>query len=120
MSHRTFRLALLALVAAGALPATAAANDFPTVARVEYVIGCMQEAKVPPTEAMYKCSCTIDAIADKLKYDEWTELVTLSNAIPMAGERGGQLRDLKDGRQRVNGYRKLQADARRSCLFQRD
>lgn len=110
----TFVAAVL-LAAAGA----AAGNDFPTVARVEYVIACMQEAKLPPQESLYKCSCVVDAIAEKLRYDDWVELSTLEKAIPIAGERGGALRDLKDGRKRVGGLRQLQSEARKSCLIDR-
>ncbi len=107
---------LLALL----LPAAAsAANDFPTVARVEYVLDCMREAKTPPQESLYKCSCVIDNIAQKVSYDEFIELSTLANAIPIAGERGGALRDLKDGRKRVSSLRQLQSEARRSCLVDR-
>src|SRR6266850_2287817 len=32
------------------------ANDFPTRARVEFVLTCMRESKAPQQEAMYKCS----------------------------------------------------------------
>jgi len=44
------------------------ANDFPTRARVEFVLACMRDSKEPPQESMYKCSCAIDAIADKVRY----------------------------------------------------
>lgn len=110
-----------ALVTAALLAAAGAAagNDFPTVARVEYVIACMQETKSPPQESLYKCSCVLDAIAEKLKYDDWVELSTLEKAIPIAGERGGALRDLKDGRKRVSGLRQLQSEARKTCLIDR-
>ena len=102
-----------------AAPLAAAANDFPTRARVEYVIACMQESKEPPTEAMYKCSCAIDAIAAKVSYDEWVNLSTVANGITMAGERGGELRDLKDGRKIASTYREMQEAARKHCFLAR-
>ena len=95
----------------------ALANDFPTRARVEYVIACMEETKAPPTEAMYKCSCAIDAIADKVRYSEWVDLSTVANGITIAGERGGVMRDLKDGRKLIDTYRKLQEDAKKQCFL---
>jgi len=95
----------------------ALANDFPTRARVEYVIACMEETKAPPTEAMYKCSCAIDAIADKVRYSEWVELSTVANGITIAGERGGAMRDIKDGRKLIAAYRKLQDNAKKQCFI---
>jgi len=38
---------------------------------------------------MYKCSCAIDAIADKVRYSTWVDLSTVANGITIAGERGG-------------------------------
>src|SRR3977135_1931011 len=62
------RYALLSILCAVPL---AHANDFPTRARVEFVLTCMRESKAPQQESMYKCSCAIDAIADKIHYCEW-------------------------------------------------
>lgn len=118
MANRT-RSLLPGLLLALLLPAAAAANDYPTVARVEYVLDCMREARTPPQESLYKCSCVIDNIAQKVSYDEFIELSTLANAIPIAGERGGPLRDLKDGRKRAGSLRQLQSDARKACLVDR-
>jgi hypothetical protein len=93
------------------------ANDFPTSARVEYVLTCMRDTKTSPQEAMYKCSCAIDAIADKVDYDTWVDLSTVANGITIAGERGGVMRDMKDGRKLVTSYRELQDNARKACFI---
>jgi hypothetical protein len=93
------------------------ANDFPTRARVEFVLGCMKESKAPAQEAMYKCSCAIDAIADKVDYSTWVDLSTIANATSIAGERGGVVRDLKDGRKLIASYRELQENAKKSCFL---
>ena len=98
----------------------AAANDFPTRARVEFVLACMQESKAPPTESMYKCSCAIDAIAAKVRYSEWVDLATVANGITIAGERGGVMRDMKDGRKLIETYRKLQESAKKQCFLRAD
>jgi len=95
------------------------ANDFPTRARVEFVLTCMRESKAPQQEAMYKCSCAIDAIADKVAYSEWVDLSTVANGITIAGERGGVMRDLKDGRQQVASYRELQENAKKACFLEK-
>jgi len=113
MGKAPLPLLVLAVVAAP----LASANDFPTRARVEYVIACMEETKAPPTEAMYKCSCAIDAIAEKVRYSEWVDLSTVANGITIAGERGGVMRDLKDGRKLIDSYRKLQEKAKKQCFL---
>jgi hypothetical protein len=93
------------------------ANDFPTRARVEFVLTCMKESKAPMQESMYKCSCAIDAIADKVDYSTWVDLSTVANATTIAGERGGVVRDMKDGRKLIASYRELQESAKKSCFL---
>ena len=105
--------ALLMLAFAGPLYA----NDFPTRARVHFVLDCMDQSKLPPEEAMYKCSCAIDVIADKVHYSEWVDLSTISNGITIAGERGGVMRDIKDGRKLIASYKDLQASAKKQCFL---
>jgi hypothetical protein len=95
------------------------ANDFPTRARVEFVLACMRDSKAPQQEAMYKCSCAIDVIADKVSYSAWVDLSTVANGITIAGERGGVMRDLKDGRQQVANYRELQESAKKACFLEK-
>ena|SRR5437867_5238526 len=93
------------------------ANDFPTQARVEFVLDCMRTSKASPQESMYKCSCAIDVIADKVDYNTWVELSTIANATTIAGERGGVIRDLKDGRKMIASFRELQDNAKKSCFL---
>jgi hypothetical protein len=96
------------------------ANDFPTRARVEFVLTCMQESKASPQESMYKCSCAIDAIADKVSYKQWVDLSTVANGITIAGERGGVMRDMKDGRKIAASYRELQENAKKQCFMRKE
>jgi hypothetical protein len=93
------------------------ANDFPTRARVEFVLTCMRESKAPQPESMYKCSCAIDAIADKVPYSTWVDLSTVANGITIAGERGGVMRDFKDGRKLIATFRELQDNAKKACFI---
>lgn len=92
-------------------------NDFPTQARVEWVLTCMRESKAPQQETMYKCSCAIDAIADKVSYSTWVDLSTVANGITIAGERGGVMRDMKDGRKLAASFRDLQDSAKKTCFI---
>src|SRR5947209_7939545 len=92
--HRMFRnlLALLAggLVLAGAC-AAAAANDYPTEARVDYVIGCMA-SNGQTQEAMRKCSCSIDKIAETIPYSDYVEYETVKRMQNIPGERTASIR----------------------------
>jgi hypothetical protein len=116
---RSRALRVAALVAL-ALPGIVEANDFPTRARVEFVLKCMDESGIPAEEAMYKCSCAIDRIADKVKYDRWVDMATVANGITIAGERGGVMRDMKDGRSIATSYRTLQEDAKKACFIRKE
>jgi hypothetical protein len=107
----------IALVLFAAATHLAHANDFPTRARVEFVLECMRSSKEPPQESMYKCSCAIDQIASKVKYATWVDVSTVANGITIAGERGGVMRDMKDGRKIAASYRDLQAEAKKRCFL---
>ena len=100
-----------------AVTQAAHANDFPTRARVEFVLDCMRSSKAQPQESMYKCSCAIDDIAAKVDYATWVDLSTVANATTIAGERGGVMRDIKDGRKIIVSFRELQAGAKKHCFL---
>jgi hypothetical protein len=111
------RYALLLIFAAAPI---GYANDFPTRARVEFVLTCMSESKAAPQESMYKCSCAIDAIAEKVEYSAWVDLSTIANGMTIAGERGGVMRDLKDGRKQIASFRELQENAKKACFIRNE
>jgi hypothetical protein len=75
------------------LPGVALANDFPTQARVEFVLGCMNEQGGQSYDTLYKCVCLIDAIAAEMSHDEFTQAQVFSQLRSTAGERGGVFRD---------------------------
>jgi hypothetical protein len=109
----------LLLLAIGLLPLTAlagVANNYPTVERVEYVLGCARDAHGPAQESVYKCSCVIDAIAQRLTYDQFIEYSTAANAFSIGGERGEVMRGYTQGREMAGTFRSVQADARKACF----
>jgi hypothetical protein len=112
------RFSATALVALAFAPAFA--NDFPTTARVEYVLDCIKNSKAPVNEMVYKCSCAVDNIASKVKYETWVDLQTVALGTSIAGERGGVIRDMKDGRKLISNYRDLQAKAKHACFINDD
>jgi hypothetical protein len=108
----------IAAALAAAAPLVAAANDFPTQARAEYVLTCMRENDMRQ-DSLYKCSCAIDAIAAKVNYETWVDLSTIANGTTIAGERGGVMRDMKDGRKLIGTYKEIQEQARKSCFLEK-
>jgi hypothetical protein len=75
------------------LSSLAQANDFPTQARVEYVLGCMESRGGQTYENLYSCTCVIDKIAEEIAYDEYVEGEVFTQLRSTPGERGGVFRD---------------------------
>jgi len=85
--------AALSVAFAVALPGVGAANDFPTQARVEFVLGCMNEHGGQSYDTLYPCVCLIDKIAAEMRYEEFAEAQVFSQLRSTPGERGGVFRD---------------------------
>jgi hypothetical protein len=75
------------------LSSIANANDFPTQARVEFVLRCMDSHGGQKYDILYSCICIIDKIAEKIAYDEYVEGDVFSQLRTTPGERGGMFRD---------------------------
>lgn len=111
-------LASLAAFVLAALPALpAAAHDYPTVARVEYVQACMRQQPGSYYEMLNKCSCVIDRLATQVSYDDFVAMNTATNANSIGGERGNTIRDAENLQVQIREYRKLQATAREGCFL---
>jgi hypothetical protein len=59
-------------------------NDYPTVARADYVFGCMK-ANGETRQALERCSCSIDVIASILPYERY---VTAETALKHGASSG--------------------------------
>ena len=75
------------------LPGVTLANDFPTQARVEFVLACMNEQGGQSYDTLYRCVCLVDAIAAEMSHDEFVAAQVFSQLRSTAGERGGVFRD---------------------------
>jgi hypothetical protein len=99
-------------------PAAAHAHDYPTVDRVVYVQSCMRDHPGPAFEMLNKCACVIDAIAQKLPYPDYVDLLTAFNAATIGGERGSYIRDVEGLQKDVRRFRALQNEAKKGCFIQ--
>ena len=107
--------ALAALLLGGALRG-AAANDFPTAARADYVLGCMA-ANGNSRLALERCSCSLDAIAEQVPYAKYEAADTaLRMQAGNLGERGAMFRDPPGVRAAVEELRRAQAEATLRCF----
>lgn len=113
MRKRVITISLLCTAFLG-LPAIA--NDFPTQARVEFVLGCMASHGGQTYETLYSCVCVIDKIAAKIAYEEFLEGEVFAQLRSTPGERGGMFRDPDQARSLVDKVEKITADASKSCF----
>jgi hypothetical protein len=68
-------------------------NDFPTQARVEYVMQCMAEHGGQNLDNMYHCVCAVDKIASRMNYQDYSEALVFTYMFDTPGEKGGEFRD---------------------------
>jgi hypothetical protein len=47
------------------------------------------------------------------------DLSTVANATTIAGERGGVMRDIKDGRKMIARFREIQDNAKKGCFLEK-
>ena len=97
-----------------AADADAPVNNYPTVARVEFVQECIRQHG-GKLENLYQCSCAIDRIANALSYDEFVEASTYAKYSGLPGEGGGIFRDSDTAKQLAKRYRDTETEAYRSC-----
>ena len=99
--------------ASGATPA----NDYPTSERADYVLGCMA-ANGNTREALLKCSCSIDAIAERLPFSQYEKAETALGLQSGGGVGGrvGLFQDPPEIKQAIEQLRQAQAEANLKCF----
>lgn len=91
-------------------------NDYPTQARIEYVLNCVAKHGGLTYITKYACGCKIDKIAGKLSFKEYAEARTFTFLRSTPGEKGGIFRDpalAKDLRTRL---KEAEEYAEKSCF----
>lgn len=111
MKRTVFLTAFLAPFAASAAPA-----DFPTIDRIIYVNECMQN-NGGSLDAMYKCSCVMDQLADKLTYQQFQDGDVATHGANTMGERASLFRDPENIRADAKLLATVRADAAKTCNF---
>ena len=108
-------LLLLALASPGQAQPRHPANDYPTAARADYVIGCLASNGFK-REALDRCACGIDVIADMLPYDEYEKADTILRMQQGGlGDRGTMFRDTPVAKDATEKLRRAQAEVNLQC-----
>jgi hypothetical protein len=114
-SARRIVTALTALMTMAAIARAQEANDYPTVARAEYVFGCLK-ANSETRQAIEQCSCSIDVIASLVPYDRYVTAEAVLSMSQVRGNLGGQFRTSEQAAGAVNDLRRAQAEAEVRCF----
>lgn len=104
--------ALLALPVAAQTPVL---NDYPTMARADYVFGCMS-TNGQTREVLSRCSCSIDHIARLLAYDDYVKAETILRTVQVGGEKVAPLRSSARHKKIVADMRRAQIEADILCF----
>lgn len=91
-----------------------ATNDYPTVARADYVYACMQ-ANGSTREALEKCSCSIDQIAALLSYADYEEAETV-HSIELRGGTSSTIMHAHHFQEKIKSLRRAQVEAELRCF----
>lgn len=110
-------LAAFCVIGAGSVPLSAnelPANDYPTIARADYVFACMQ-VNGQTREALEKCSCSIDQIAAVLSYDKYEEAETIKSLQLRGGESVSAM-SYAPLQEKVKNLKRAQVEAELRCF----
>jgi len=90
-------------------------NDYPTVARADYVFGCMQ-VNGQTRDALERCSCSIDVIASLLPYDRYEEAETIMSVRQRGGNNASMFLTMPMLRAKVDDLKRAQIEAELRCF----
>ncbi len=123
MTARLFKtIALLAtLLASGAALAQSnqvnqgLINDYPTLARADYVFGCMA-ANGQTRDVLERCVCSIDIVATILPYAKYVDAETVLRTSQVGGEKTAIFKTSPTMQAIVAELRRAQVEAEFRCF----
>ena len=104
-----------AIAAAGSAIAAPRVNDFPTTARVEYVLACMSDV-ANSFEYLQRCSCAVDTIAKYMTYEQFDAAHTLRSLIQSKKQGTEVFRSPDISKKPLDAYYHAQAMAELRCF----
>ena len=110
--------AIVAVLAFHAIAGPAAAqqfNDYPTVARADYVFACMT-VNGETREALERCSCSIDIIASILPYERYQAAEAFMGLGQLTSDKGVLFRESEPAKLATDGLHRARAEAQMRCF----
>lgn len=96
-------------------PPTNVQNDYPTVARSDYVFGCMQ-VNGQTRDALERCSCSIDVIASLLPFHDYEEAETIMSVRQRGGESVSMFLSYTPLKEKVATLKRAQVESELRCF----
>jgi hypothetical protein len=98
-------------------PAAAAPAGYPTSAVADYVFGCMA-TNGQTEDALRRCSCSLDYVAEHLNYDEYVQAETVlrMQQVPSGEDRMTMFRTSPWAQAMVDRLRQAQVEAEVKCF----
>ena len=90
-------------------------NDFPTLARSEFVFACMS-SNANNRDFMSKCSCAIDEIAKRINYEEYAQAEAIARLWEGASPREEAFKGVGLSKERMEKLFKAQAASELECF----
>ncbi len=106
---------MLAILATSAPAVAQLLNDYPTVARADYVFGCMK-VNGETREVLEKCSCSIDVIASILPYERYETAASFISVGQLQGEKGILFRQSEPAKNATDELNRARAEAEIRCF----
>tara|TARA_E500000331_G_C16973731_1_gene590418 strand:+ start:348 stop:689 length:342 start_codon:yes stop_codon:yes gene_type:complete len=91
------------------------ANDFPTLARSEFVFACMS-SNASNRDFMSKCSCAIDEIAKRMNYEEYAQAEAIARLWEGASPREEAFKSVGLSKDRMQKLFRAQAASELECF----
>ena len=110
------RICLILVLASAANPAAGhSVDEYPTAARVEYVMGCMAVNGQTP-EMLRKCSCSIDFVASVIFYEKYVQIETILRMRQLHSERTAVFRESMSANSLIDELKSVEAEATLECF----
>jgi len=90
-------------------------NDFPTLARSEFVFACMS-SNASNRDFMAKCSCAIDEIAKRMNYQEYAQAEAIARLWEGASPREEAFKSVGLSKDRMQKLFRAQAASELECF----
>lgn len=90
-------------------------NDYPTVARADYIFACMA-SNGQARRVLEQCACSIDLIASILPYEKYVEAETVLRMRQTSGENTAIFKSSPALQELVSNMRRAQAEAELRCF----